>query len=267
MEVLGVYDKYSKLRCNGKGLFKQFEAYFASLPSEYSSLYYKNKESVKILRLDKLVDEICTGKYNNEKNVIVYSESDALGHELVHMATNDIENKRFAIDNGLDIEYGLYEGMTEYIASEIYDFSYPNSYPFEVFCVSMLEEIPNFFRHFFIPNGEEFVKLFPKQKDIYSLMYALSVYQDKMNDYLYSLDNNDALVDYKGIVLCIKSIINHLITIQLSFEKSDKENIMYAEKFMDLINNEYLKFIFSTIYPDYINYANKVINRKIKKKR
>ena len=98
-------------------------------------------------------------------------------------------------------------------------------------------------------------------------MYAINVYHDEAIDYISSL-NNDGIHNALLIIQeAIRSVIDNLITIELSIEKNNCNLIAYGDKFMDLISSNDIKEIMYWLYPKYGNYANRQINTKIKCKR
>ena len=61
----------------------------------------------------------------------------------------------------------------------------------------------------------------------------------------------------------VKSTIDSLIDIELSFDKSRYERKLYGDKFMDLISNVDLEMLVSDVCPDYLDYANHEIKKRI----
>lgn len=266
MKVIDIYDKNSDIRSYGKNIFKTMKTFLSKYPSEYSECYYHNLDTLVLFKEDRFPDGITTGLYNSNANIIFFTTGDNLGHEMFHMASNDLVNKQYAFESPINIEHGLIEGMTEYLNIKAYNLTRPNSYSFHVFCVMMMEDIPNLFRSYFIPSHEDFIKLFPRAKDIYSLLYSLSVYNDNIYDYIASeyVDSN-SLVDLTTIIETVESTIDNLISIELSFNGNNPYKLNeYGTKFMDLIKSSYLRDNFKDIYPDYEKYAEKEIKKRIR---
>ena len=263
MKVLGVYDKDSDLRCFNKSAFMTMRSFFDKLPVEYGKCYFDNLETLKLLKVDEFNDDKFSGMYNSFGNVVMFSKNNALGHELFHVASYDRRNDLTAFEGYIDIEQGLIEGMTEYLFITTYGLSGVREYPFEVFCVKMLEDIPGLFKPYFIPSHDDFINLFPSKRGIYSLMYALNVYHEDILDYMPS-EENDAILN--KIENAIKGVIDSLISIELSRKVDDDSLYKYAEKFMDEITRHEVKDMISWLYPKYSHYANKQINVKIRRK-
>ena len=268
MEVLGIYDSHSDLRFRNRNIFKAMDKFLSKYPVEYGECYRRNKESLELFKIDEFVDDITTAKYYEGENKILFSRSSTLPHELFHVASYDRQKGLAAFESTLDIEGALIEGMTEYLMMKAYGLNRPESYPFEVFTTAMLDNINDLFKHYFIPNHSEFVKTFPNKKDIYSLMYSLNIYHVMVLDYLTAVYmGNDTLIDVKSVRNAINSTINNLITIELSYEKDPVKLREYADKFMDLIGSYWIYEMLCLLYPNYNDYANKEINRRIRSKR
>ena len=149
-----------------------------------------------------------------------------------------------------------------------YGLSRPGSYSFEVFCVMMMEDIPNLFKPYFIPNHKEFISLFPNKKDIYSLLYSLNAYNDIELDYLDSKYNHsNVIIDKTILEESIQDTLNNLVNIELSMEDDPNKIKLYGDKYMDYLSSNFVKHILKDLYPDYIKYAEKLIKKKIRKKR
>ena len=265
MKVIDLYYKDSDLRCYHKNIFDTTRNYLNCFPSEYSECFNRNLDTLEIIKVDKLPDEMYTGMYNPEMNILVFSTNNSLGHEMFHMASNDTVNKQNAYSTKLDIEEGLIEGMTEYSCMKAYNLNKPGSYPFEVFTVTMLEDIPNIFRPYFIPSKRGLIDLFPNRKDIYGLLYSLNTYNKIMLDYLSNIYmDTDYLIDLTEFMSSIRYTFDNLINIELSFEKDPHKLKLYKEKFMDLLSSESVYNTISRMYPNYKKYALRKINNKIK---
>ncbi len=268
MKIINMYDQYSDIRCRGKNVFKTMRTFLAKYPEEYSECYYYNLDYLKLFKVDKMVDEAMAGEYDTSANVIFFKDNEALGHEFFHMASNNIVDGQYAIESNIGIEYGLIEGMTEYLYNKAYGLPNPTAYSFEVFVVKMLEDIPRLFEPYFIPNHDNFISLFPNEKDIYSLLYSLNVYSDAYYEYIassYSTDNKS--VDLGKIIENIEDTIDNLISIELSMHGNSIAKLsIYGDKFMDLIGSDNLKNKFKDVYPNYIKYAEKQIKRRIRER-
>ena len=103
MKVIEIYNKNSNILDHGKNIFKTMDKYMNKFPSEYRECYDKNLETLEILKVDRLDDRSEAGVYNPEVNNIVFSKNFSLGHELIHMATNDMSNQQFAFESKLYI--------------------------------------------------------------------------------------------------------------------------------------------------------------------
>lgn len=267
MKVLDIYDSKSNLKCYGKNVFTTTKDYLKQFPIEYSNCFNNNLKSLELIKVDK-IDGVMTARYNTVENIIEFTSEYALGHEIFHMASNDIINNKYAFSSKMNIEAGLIEGMTEYCCMKAYDLKHPNSYTFEVFNVMMLEDIPNIFKPYFIPNNRELINIFPSRKDIYSLLYSLDAYNRIMTDYLASIyTDEDILIDINEFIESIKYTINSLISIELSIEKDSIRLKQYRDKFMDLISSNWVSDTITELYPNYLDFTSKLLNKRIKQKR
>lgn len=269
MKVYDVYDRESVLLENGKNVFKTVEKYLSKYPFEYSKCYYDNIGSLELIKVDHLPDKTEAAIYNQDMNTIVFSKNSTLGHELMHMASNDLINNQYAYESKMYIEEGLIEGMTEYHHMMAFDLKEPGAYSFEVFSVMMLEDIPDIFKSFFIPEAKGIFKVCPSKKYMYGLLYSLDKYDELMLDYLaqiYVNKDDDILIDKTEAIMAIRHVIDNLIEIELIME-SDKNRLrQYADKFMDLINSGFVCDIVPTFYRNYKDYANKQIKKRIKER-
>lgn len=220
MKVINIYDKNSDIRSYNRNIFRATESILKQFPKEYSNCYYKNLETLELIQVDKLSIASYLGYYDDDANVIFFREKSAMGHEMFHMASNDLENGTYAFQSKMGIENGLIEGMTEYFNTKAYNLEIPSAYQFEVFCITMLEDIPNIFRGYFIPNNKDFISLFPNKRDIYSLLYSSNIYNDKYSDYMdecYS--GKDITCNFRELRQIIKHVLTSLVDIELSIEK------------------------------------------------
>ncbi len=255
MKVLGVYDKDNEIRCFNKSAFFVMKKFFDKHP-EYGYCYFKNLETLKLIKVDEFNDDKQDGQYNGLGNAIIFSRNNTLGRELFHVASYDKNCNIFAIDSHLGIEAGLIAGMTEYLIIKVYELSKAHEYPFEAFCIKMLDDIPGLFKPYFIPNHEEFINLFPNKRSIYSLMYALNAYHENTAISNFDLHKTDE---------AIKGVIDSLISIEISKENNKSNLIKYSEKFMDEITSQEIKDFMSEINPKYSHYANRQINIRIRR--
>ena len=132
----------------------------------------------------------------------------------------------------------------------------------------MLENIPDLFRPYFIPNHKDFINLFSSRKDIYSLLYSLNTYNELSLDFLATTYTQEAiLIDMDILINSIRDTFNNLISIELSMEKDNYKLDEYGDKFIDYLMSDSVRFILSELYPNYLKYAEKQINKKIRKKR
>lgn len=268
MKVINVYDKNSDIRSYNRNVFKATENILSMFPSEYGDNYRHNLETLELIQVDKFFDNSMAGCYDPEANVICFNKKVAVGHELFHMASNDLEKGTYAFQSKMQMEFGLIEGMTEYFTTKAYDLEIPGAYPFEVFCVTMLEDIPNIFKPYFIPNSKEFISLFPNRRDIYSLLYSLDAYNEL---YLGILDTEmNGKKDDIDITLfrnTVKDVFNSLVEIELSLEKDPHMLRQYDFKFMEYLGGKKLELLFDEFYPKYYEYADKLIDKKIRKRK
>lgn len=265
MQVLEIYDKNADLRSHGKNIFMTMEKFFANYPLEYRKNYDKNLNALEFLKCDMLESDAYDGRYLARRNVILFSNSDSLGHELFHVASYDASKDTSGFENDEDFDQGLLEGMTEYFRTKAYDLIEPDEYDFQVFCVMMLETIPDIFKHYFIPNYFEFIKLFPNKKDIYNLLLSLDEYHDGYIHFLKSLamDKDDEAIDINAMKMAIINTINNLISIELSMNNDKQELIKYRDKFMDLLGSVGMELEVKRFYPKYYEYAEEQLKRRI----
>lgn len=267
MKVYDVYDKNSKILDHGRNIFKTTEKYLANFPEQYSKCYKRNLETLELIKADRLSDTSQAGLYNPEANTIVFSHNYSLGYELFHMASNDMVSKQLAFESKLCVENGLIKGMTEYHHMKAYSLKNPEAYSFEVFAVMMLEHIPNIFESFFVPREKGIFSVCPSKKDMYTLLCSLDLYNEMTCDYLSQLyAEEDGSIDLIEIVRTIKHVIDSLISIELSLYSDRAELINYADKFMDLINSDFISEIVREFYPRYDRYADKQIKKRIRER-
>lgn len=267
MEILGIYDNKSELKCHGKEIFQTTSQFLDHFPSEYRTCYDRNIKDIDLFKVDEIIDDGTVATYVPDTNIIIFTKQYTLGHELFHVASEDRLHNRTALANKLGVEDGLVEGMTEYFHMKAYDLSEPTTYFFHVFCVMMLEDIPDIFKSYFIPTDDTFFTGITEKKHIYSLLYSIDTYNDYYDKYEASLFSNKPDKEYGDIVeRSICDTIRHLITIELSICKNKPELNAYADKFIDLISSGKIAHDLKILYPTYMNYVHKEIKTRIRKK-
>ena len=147
VKIINVYDKNSNILCHGKNVFDTTKRYLYKFPKEYSECYYHNLNDLLLFEVDRMTDETMTAYYDSDANKIFYVDKNSLGQEMFHMASNDMVNNQYAFESKMDLEAGLIEGMTEYLAMKAYGLSKPGSYSFEVFCVQCLKKFLIYLDH------------------------------------------------------------------------------------------------------------------------
>ena len=263
MKILDIYDKkdLDLITCGGKGIITMMNDFFSRFPSDYRRNFDRNLDMLDVFRVDEMPDECDSASFCPSSNILLFKSFSAVPHELMHMSSSDLINKKYAFcREGIYSlhENGLIEGMTEYLGC-MASGSYPNTYFFEFFVVSMLSNIDNIFEPYFIPSYDKFISLFPNKKDILSLMYALDFYHDKIQ----GLDDKSSDKEIERISDVVRSVIDNLIDIELSFRKSAKERKMYRDKFMDLITDSNIDSVVGDVYDDYVDYAYHEVNKRV----
>ena len=268
MKVIDVYDAGSDLRCYGQNVFAATRAYLRKFPAEYGKCFEQNLKTLELIKVDKIDNDFMTARYNSYENIIEFKAIGALGHEMFHVASNDMVNKQYAFESRLNVEMGLIEGMTEYFSMEAYNLNRPNSYDFEVFTVMMLEHIPGIFRPYFVPDNKTLINLFPVRKHIYGLLYSLETYNRVMIDYLASIyTDENVLVDLEEYVDAFKYTLANLINIELSIEKNPAVLRQYRDKCLDLLSTPWMHDTMENTYPNYFDFSEKYVTKRIKEKR
>ncbi len=267
MKVLKVYNKDSNLRSYGQNVFKATENLLATFPYEYGENYRKNLKDLEILYVDQFLDGELSGYYQNEANTIYFTDKNSVGHEMLHMASNDTTEHLNAFESKKGIEGALIEGMTEYFNVRTYGLMVPESYTFEVFCATMLDDIPGIFKPYFIPNDKEFIDLFPNKKDIYSLLYSLDVYHDIYTDFL-AEDNagKNPTINLQMFRKAVNDTVSALIDIKLSMESDPHMLRHFDYKLMEYVGSERFSYLFLAFYPKFYEYTDKLVDKKIRKK-
>ena len=263
MKVLDVYSKedLDLFTDKGQSVDSMMDNFFLNFPSTYRENYDKNIETLEIYRVDEMIDPNDSAEYFPVSNVLMFKSFAAIPHEFMHMASYDRkEGKTAFMHTGVSslVENALYEGMTEYLSCVAKN-GFPNTYFFEYFVVSMLSDIDGIFEPYFIPSYKNFVSLFPNKRDIISLMYALENYQN----WIKILTDDSSELEIAMVDDSVKSVIDNLIDIELSFNKSKKERKIYGDKFMNLIANPDLKSLVSDVSPEYLDYAFHEVKKRI----
>lgn len=267
MKVLNIYGKkdLEVLTCNGIVINKIMANFFKKFPKSYRENYDKNLESIEIWSLDEHHDGLTAGEYFEEYNILLIQRLSSIVHELMHVASCDFDTRisafRLKKDSYL-FENALLEGMTEYLSSLAHDSS-PADYFFETFSVSMLSNIDNIFKPYFIPSYDKFISSFPQKRDIISLMYSLNYYSNKNIEYTCGIVKEFSDMDRLKIENSIKDVIDTLIDIQISMKMGMYEDRIYAQKFMDLLNCEVMDTYVGEYFEDFVDYASERINKRI----
>ena len=262
MKVLEVYDKnnFKNLKYDEErtitGIMNTF---FSQYPKKYRKNYNRNLLHLEIYHLDEITNE-ARAEYFPSIDKTIYISNEHIIHELMHLAHYDRKRDLMAIEqNERFWEDPLIEGAAEYLASEATgEINY--SYIFETFVIRMLSSIDNFFEPFFIPNYKKFIALFPNKNDIIILMYALNFYHHN-----YNIEESSPEYQYAIPILkdSIKEVIDCLINIEASFNKDINASLLYKEKFMSLITDEFVDLNLSEYFSDYQNYAYSEIKKKL----
>lgn len=263
MKVLDVYSKedLDLFTFGGRPIVELMDDFFLMFPKSYRENYDKNIETLEVYRVDEMYDPSDSAEYFPVSNVLMFKSFAAVSHEFMHMASSDRKNKLTGFNHAGEyslIENALYEGMTEYLSCVAKD-GLPNAYFFEYFVVSMLSDIDRIFEPYFIPSYKNFISLFPNKRDIISLMYSLEVYQNGIN----SLTDDSSEIEIARVDDAVKSTIDNMIDIELSFDKSNKDRKIYGEKFMDLIANPDIKSLVGDVSPEYLDYAYHEVKKRI----
>jgi len=264
VKIVGVYGKkdLDRIMVNGKCVSKIMDDFFKMFPSYYRHNYDKNLKTLKIFKVDESYSN-SIGEYSDIHNVIIIQKFYAIIHELMHMSARNSKTKCNAFVRSYDeslFEIALVEGFTEYLRTLAIG-DKPMNYFFETFVASMLSNIDNIFEPYFVSGYDKFIKLFPCEKDILSLMYALSYYQSNMELIEEDEDNKDYSINI--LRRSIGDVIDNLIDIQLSMKMGDKKNIEYANKFMCLLSDDELSCYLRYVWDDYLEYANNEVKKRI----
>lgn len=266
MKILEIHDKNSIIKCHGKNIFEATSNLLDQFPAEYRVCYDYNVSTLELFKVDDLQAKQAVARYVPNTNVIIYEKEYPLGHEMFHVASEDRLNHRTAMDNKLGVDDGIVEGMTEYFHMKAYDLKEPTTYFFHVFCVMMLEDIPNIFKSYFVPSDNTFYSKITDPKYMYSLLYALDTYNENYDKYEESIISNNRDKECGLLVQrSIRETIDDLITIKLALSNDMKELNNYGDKFMDLIGSGNLARTLKLIYPNYLDYANEEIKKRVRK--
>jgi len=267
MKVVEVYTKkdLDVLTCRGKVVSKIMDDFFSMFPREYRENYDKNLNKLEIWKMDEMHEGNTSGEYYEPINVMLIRNLGSIIHELMHVASRNHKTGLAAFQRmkyANFCENALIEGITEYFAGVALD-STPSDYHFETFSAAMLSNIEGVFQSYFIPSYDNFIACFPEKKHILSLMYALTYYASKLEGL--RSDDSKKIDDHILVRVdhSIKDVINSLIDIQLSMKMSKKENMIYGEKFMDLIGSEVMDDCLGIFSEDYMDYANEQINKRV----
>ena len=262
MKVLDIYsvNDLDKLIVDGKSVNDIMNSFFSKYPSYYRENYDINLKDLMIWRIDEDYEGTETSEYHPFHNLITYENIDMIIHEFMHMASFNKNEGKLAIVkdiNNIFLEYGMVEGMTEYLAC-LATGKNPKNYFFEYFVISMLSKIDGLFETFFVPNYDKFISLFKDKRDIYSLMYALEYYHDNVLEVDF-----DSEFDVIKLTNSFRSVIDKLIDIELSFDESFFDRREYADKFMVSISSSDIKLYMEDIDPKYKDYAYKQVKTRI----
>ena len=263
MKVLDVYYEHDLdlISYKGKSIREMMDNFFLCFPNSYRNNYDRNIETLQMYRVDEMRDVKDSAQYYPGPNVLMFKSFNNLPHELMHLASSDRKNRQFAFCRDGEfsfIEGALIEGMTEYLSCVAKNGT-PDDYLFEYFVVSMLSSIDGIFKPFFIPSYGEFISLFPNERDICSLLYSLDYYQDG----ILLLDKDAKGVEIDRIGDAVKSTIDGLIDIGLSFNKDRRERKVYSDKFMSLISDDNLSSLVGYVCPEYLDYAYHEVNKRL----
>ena len=266
MQIIRIYDGKCDLRWQNKNVFRTTERFLKKYPEEYKRLYDKNLQTLTLWRCDELLNKSLDGEYYLDSNIITYIANSALGHELFHVASYDSEKDQLAFGGNLGIGEGLLEGMTEYLFMKAFDLDGPGSYVLEVFAVAMLSDMPDLFKHFFIPDHNGFINIFPNRKEIYNLLLSVDSYNKEYLDLISGDKDREDSVDMNDFRKHIRQIFDNLISIELSVEKDSKKLKEFRNKFMDLLETPYIRYTINQFYPRYCAYAEKQLRERILKR-
>jgi len=267
MKVVEIYSKKDLdiLTCQGKVVSKVMDYFFSMFPSEYRGNYDRNLRGLEIWKVDEAQAGSVNGEYFESFNIMILRGFDSIIHELMHVASCDSKTKISAFKRMENVDFfenSLIEGMTEYLASIAMD-NGPSDYFFETFAAAMLSNIDGILEPYFIPSHSKFMSLFPQKKHILSLMYALNYYATKLDEVMdkkieFLDDNTKGRVEHS-----IRDVIDSLIDIQLSMKMSKKDNVIYGDKFMELITSDIMDDCLGIFSGDYMDYANEQINKRV----
>lgn len=267
MKVLGIYGKkdLDRITYKDKAISLIMDEFFKRFPNSYRKNYDRNLKTLEIHRVDSMVDNLDNASYLPSPNILMVKKIFGIPHELMHMASSDRKKILFAFcrDGQYSLyEEGLVEGMTEYLACMATG-DRPRAYYFECFVAEMLSTMDGIFEPYFIPNYNKFISLFPNKKDILSLMYGLDFYHENIK----GIDDDTSDADLDRIANSIKDVIDSLIDIELSFNKSSKDRKLYSDKFMDLISDGNIDCVVGDVYPEYGDYAYYQLKKRLLRRR
>ena len=263
-----VYNKNDNIRSYGKNVFAVMDAFFSKYPKEYSKLYYHNLDSLSLIRCGILNNGIDSGDYDADNNIIYFVDNNSIGHELFHMASNDIDRKVMGINKTGEKNSALYEGMTEDLFIQAFNVEGDYAFGFEVLVSRVLSQIPDFYKYYFQPNYDKFIGLFNNQDIIINLMDNLDLYGEISNYVLtiYYLDKNIKAVNDKDkieLICTIENVIDDLM--HIGYDNSDKVGMgIYFAKLFSSLRDENIKKLFQLFYPNYMNYANSAAKKLVR---
>lgn len=234
-------------------IFNKVEKVLSNYPKEWSNNYYQNKQDVKIIKKDNILDvTIISGQYISDTNTIELVDEDAIYHELSHMAFNDrnkyhkkiLENDKMYYDNGVMVytiendksylvQRGINEGFAEYLSRKNSNING--------------QEINYYFVNFLISIFGEDILKYPLTNDPIGLLSEQKFYS--INKFINNLDQ----------------VNNCLNVIQVSYEIEKKEqkykyNMQKIRKEYLEIYNSFIIETFDSLYNEYNKYSDRLIN-------
>ena len=257
-------DKFIR-RPEGKGILTKMDEFFRNVPAEYRINYYRNLTSVDIEYVSN-IDNCCDALYDPYGNIIWYSLSESLPHELFHMASNDREKNRIGL--GFGEVSAIDEGIAEYLKLMLFELNDSKFYPFEAICGNIILDYPLVLGTFFMADHDGFIQLFREENTVETLMNKLNSYT-KTNGYLLKMlytdgvnakYDKDALIDIR---IAVNNVIKYLTL--LAIQNSDKININeYINKLLWLLNSNSIFKYFKIFYPEYMDDTKEIIRKLVK---
>lgn len=262
------YTKNDKIMCYGKDIFLTMDDFFRDKPSQYRYNYDKNLDSLMLIRQFEINNGLNTGLYDADQNIIYFTEFNSIGHEMFHVASNDLENKTMGIDKKGTNGSALLEGITEYLFVDTFQVKNNYTYSFEVAVAKVLRLIPGVLRSFFMASYDEFINSFNNKDTIKELNNELNVY-NKISDYcltIYYLDGKNANIKLDVLVRlmdAVRKVIDSLYSIGIENSKL-VDNAFYNRYLMEALTDKCLLKIFGLLYPGYVEYLNKDVKSRVK---